>query len=138
MSSTLEGFEGPIFELATTLEEYRRRDIAPVTTPVYESALARTIIAVTVHDEKQMAWRSRAACLGPQSVYFFSPSDFNERKDEKEKREAIAKRICNSCSVIEQCLEEALTKREDYGIWGGKNEEERKQMLGIKTRKSYS
>ncbi|MHB1533395.1 MAG: WhiB family transcriptional regulator [Acidimicrobiales bacterium] len=32
---------------------------------------------------------------------------------------AAAKSICASCSLIEPCLEGALTRREPWGVWGG-------------------
>lgn len=74
------------------------------------------------------AWQMRAACRGPQAAVFFPPPQF-ERKDEKLERETRAKAICASCSVREPCLEYALAIREPHGIWGGLNENERKQLL---------
>ena len=32
---------------------------------------------------------------------------------------AAAKRICAQCSVLEQCLEGALARKEPLGVWGG-------------------
>ena len=72
-------------------------------------------------------WQKKAACKGPQSAMFFPPSTF-ERKDEKEDREANAKRICTSCSVRTACLEYAVRIRESHGIWGGLNEVERRHL----------
>lgn len=72
-------------------------------------------------------WQKKAACKGPQSAMFFPPSTF-ERKDEKEDREANAKRICTSCSVRTSCLEYAVRIRESHGIWGGLNEVERRHL----------
>lgn len=74
------------------------------------------------------AWQLRAACRGPQAGVFFPPPHF-ERKDEKLERETRAKAICATCSVREPCLEYALSIREPHGIWGGLNENERKQLL---------
>ena len=73
-------------------------------------------------------WQQRAACRGPHSAVFFPPSHF-ERKDEREEREAEAKAICATCAVRAPCLEYALRIREPHGIWGGLNEQERKQLL---------
>lgn len=72
-------------------------------------------------------WQKKAACKGPQSAMFFPPSTF-ERKDEKEDREANAKRICANCSVRPACLEYAVRIRESHGIWGGLNEVERRHL----------
>lgn len=74
------------------------------------------------------AWQLRAACRGPQAGVFFPPPHF-ERKDDKLERETRAKAICATCSVREPCLEYALSIREPHGIWGGLNENERKQLL---------
>ena len=73
-------------------------------------------------------WQVKAACRGPQAVVFFPPSHF-ERKDEREERETQAKAICATCVVQTPCLEYALRIREPHGIWGGLNEQERKQIL---------
>lgn len=73
-------------------------------------------------------WQMKAACRGPQASAFFPPSHF-ERKDEKARREAAAKAICETCSVRRECLEYALRIREPHGIWGGLNESERRVLL---------
>ena len=44
-------------------------------------------------------------------------------------REAVAKAICRSCPVLEECREYSLEVREGHGIWGGLNEMERRAML---------
>jgi WhiB family redox-sensing transcriptional regulator len=59
---------------------------------------------------------------------FYPPNQF-ERKDEKLEREVRAKAICATCSVKKDCLEYAITIREQHGIWGGLNEVERKQLI---------
>jgi WhiB family redox-sensing transcriptional regulator len=74
------------------------------------------------------AWQIKAACRGPQSAVFYPPNQF-ERKDEKLEREVRAKAICATCSVKKDCLEYAITIREQHGIWGGLNEVERKQVI---------
>lgn len=38
---------------------------------------------------------------------------------------ALAVRTCAACSVREQCLEYALRRKEEFGIWGGKTPNER-------------
>lgn len=39
-----------------------------------------------------------------------------------------AKRICQSCPVIAECLEYALANNERFGIWGGLSERERRRL----------
>ncbi len=83
-------------------------------------------ILSALHDDA--SWQVRGACRGPQASVFFPPSTF-ERKDEKVEREARAKGICNTCPVRQPCLDYAIQIREPHGIWGGMNENERKQIL---------
>ncbi len=73
-------------------------------------------------------WQFDAACRGEDSSLFFAPNYF-ERREEKERREARAKAICDRCVVQPECLEYALKIRESHGIWGGMNEHERRQLL---------
>ena len=73
-------------------------------------------------------WQDKAACRGPQARVFFPPPR-TERRDEKAEREALAKAICDQCSVVDDCLEHALQVGEQHGIWGGRNEIERRNLL---------
>lgn len=59
---------------------------------------------------------------------FFPPGHF-ERKEEKLDREARAKAICAGCPVVEDCLDYAVRIKEQHGIWGGLNENERRDLL---------
>lgn len=72
-------------------------------------------------------WQSSGLCRGNHAHLFFPPSNF-ERKDERERREARAKAICNVCSVRRECCEYALAIREPFGIWGGLTEADRREM----------
>ncbi|MFH1329104.1 MAG: WhiB family transcriptional regulator [Actinomycetota bacterium] len=74
------------------------------------------------------SWQLTGLCRGNHSYLFFPPSAV-ERKEERERREAKAKAICAVCVVRGDCLEFALEIREPYGIWGGKTETERRQVL---------
>lgn len=47
----------------------------------------------------------------------------------------LAKRICQSCPYQKECLDWALEKEEELGIWGGSSEYERKQIRNGKLRK---
>jgi WhiB family redox-sensing transcriptional regulator len=76
------------------------------------------------------AWQARAACRGPQAVVFFPPSTF-ERKEQKLERESRAKSICRECPVVESCLEFAVSIKEPHGIWGGRNETERRLLWDL-------
>ena len=74
-----------------------------------------------------LVWQRQAKCKGALAEAFYPPVRV-ESKDEREYREARAKKICATCPVAEQCLAHALTNRETHGIWGGLNESERRAM----------
>ncbi|MGD0852937.1 MAG: WhiB family transcriptional regulator [Acidimicrobiales bacterium] len=73
-------------------------------------------------------WTDAAACRNSEGALFY-PADSAERKEDRLERELVAKRICASCDVREECLEAALARHESYGIWGGLNEFERRGLL---------
>lgn len=75
---------------------------------------------------KMSDWQVEGMCRGNHAHLFFPPTSF-ERKDERERREARAKAICQVCSVLESCRTYAIGLREAYGIWGGLTEQERKR-----------
>ena len=39
-----------------------------------------------------------------------------------------AKRVCQQCPVIAECLEYALARNEEHGVWGGTTRKERQQI----------
>jgi WhiB family transcriptional regulator, redox-sensing transcriptional regulator len=73
-------------------------------------------------------WRALAECRGENAFYFYPPSHF-ERKPEKDFREGMARALCRSCKVKQECLDYSLQVEESHGIWGGLNELERKRLL---------
>jgi WhiB family transcriptional regulator, redox-sensing transcriptional regulator len=73
-------------------------------------------------------WTDAAACRNSEGALFY-PADSAERKEDRLERELVAKRICASCGVREDCLEAALARHETYGIWGGLNEFERRGLI---------
>jgi WhiB family redox-sensing transcriptional regulator len=70
-------------------------------------------------------WESEANCIGTDPDLFFpergaSPDD--------------AKAVCGGCVVRWECLEAALARREQYGVWGGLTAPERRRILEGRTR----
>lgn len=64
-------------------------------------------------------WHDDAACSGADTGTFYSVGS-----------EAVeAKKLCAGCPVRGECLTHALAKPERYGVWGGKDEEERAELL---------
>ena len=43
---------------------------------------------------------------------------------------APAKRVCASCEVRAECLQDALDRGERFGVWGGLSERERRVLAG--------
>jgi WhiB family redox-sensing transcriptional regulator len=41
---------------------------------------------------------------------------------------AAAKAVCGRCAVRETCLRYALDAHQDYGVWGGLSEDERRAL----------
>lgn len=75
-------------------------------------------------------WSTVAACRGAQREAFFPPNVIERREDRLE-REAVAKRICAGCAVLDECLALAVRNHEIHGIWGGLNEEERRVLARV-------
>jgi WhiB family transcriptional regulator, redox-sensing transcriptional regulator len=68
-------------------------------------------------------WRSRAACRGDDPELFFPIGSSGRAALEQI---AAAKAICIRCPVREACLRFALDTGQDYGVWGGLTEDERR------------
>ena len=66
-------------------------------------------------------WADLAACRGMTATFF--PAQ-GEREETRREREEMARRICRSCPVLEECRSWARLHRE-YGFWGGESEEDR-------------
>lgn len=67
------------------------------------------------------------ACYGHGDL-FFAPNH-PEFKDMLNRRVQAAKSICQTCPIIDSCLENALSTGQKEGIWGGKTEQERRLIL---------
>lgn len=74
-----------------------------------------------------------AECSGEDPDLFFPDSKQGESNNEREIRVQRAIMICRRCPIIDECLQYALTKPEDIGIWGGKTEEERRRIKKMRT-----
>lgn len=69
----------------------------------------------------QPGWHRDAACAEPEvSADWFHSRDIRETRH--------AKRICRGCPVKAQCLRDALVREDDWGVWGGLSDRERRQM----------
>jgi WhiB family transcriptional regulator, redox-sensing transcriptional regulator len=68
------------------------------------------------------SWRDDAACRDADPELFFPGirSPWTQVK--------TAKLICRSCPVTTTCLSWALASGQEYGIWGGLTEDERRRL----------
>jgi WhiB family transcriptional regulator, redox-sensing transcriptional regulator len=69
-------------------------------------------------------WRWLSACRGEDPEIFF-PAPRNMTTFLQLAR---AKAVCARCPVAAECLGYALATGQEYGVWGGTSEEERRAM----------
>lgn len=67
-----------------------------------------------------LTWRQHAACRGLDPDIFYPATD---------EEAAVAKAVCEVCSIRQACLEHALGSRERDGVWGGATEKERRRII---------
>ena len=67
-------------------------------------------------------WQDEAKCIGIDSEIFFPDRD---------SRDVSYKKCCFDCPVRAECLEYALVY-DQYGIWGGTTEKERRRIPRFK------
>lgn len=84
--------------------------------------LLRTPAAVAVAEGWD--WQLRARCRGRDSAIFFDYSTGTAAVGTLDL--AGARRICDTCPVMQTCLEYAVAANEPFGVWGGLTPEERR------------
>jgi WhiB family transcriptional regulator, redox-sensing transcriptional regulator len=87
-------------------------------------------------DRGTWTWRRDAACRNLGSSLFFAPD--GERAAARRHREAAAKAICGSCPVRTPCTLYALATRQQYGVWGGLTEDDRRQPIADERRCTWT
>ena len=71
-----------------------------------------------------MNWRDRAACLEEHPELFFPTGSTGPALLQIEE----AKSVCRRCNVQETCLQWSLDVWQEYGVWGGLSEDERRAL----------
>lgn len=75
----------------------------------------QTLVDTNIHTTigvGDLPWGDIAACRAvPNAADLFFSEDIGDI--------AAAKRVCADCSVLAECLEGALDRRELFGVWGG-------------------
>lgn len=73
--------------------------------------------------QQVIGWQASARCTEVDPEIFFPERGGSSR---------AARAVCNDCSVREECLRYALTNREQFGIWGGTSERERRKLRKLR------
>ena len=71
-----------------------------------------------------MDWRARAACRVVDPELFFPVGTSGPALTQL----AEAKAVCASCPVTADCLAWALDTAQEYGVWGGLDENDRRAL----------
>lgn len=69
--------------------------------------------------QQALGWQSRARCVEVDPEIFFPERGGSSK---------AARAVCNECTVRQECLLYALANREQFGIWGGTSERERRRL----------
>lgn len=69
-------------------------------------------------------WRTTSACRDKDPELFFPLGNAGTAVQQLEE----AKAVCRSCNVSDECLKCALETNQDYGVWGGLSEDERRSL----------
>ena len=70
------------------------------------------------------SWREWAACRSYDPEFFFPIGKTGRAIAEIQR----AKAVCAACPVRAECLAFALETHQDYGIWGGCDDDERRAL----------
>ncbi len=73
------------------------------------------------------SWRQEAACLDTDANLFFPIGTTGNAVDQIE----AAKAVCRTCPVQNACLQFAFETNQEAGIWGGKDEDERRRLRRV-------
>jgi WhiB family transcriptional regulator, redox-sensing transcriptional regulator len=82
----------------------------------------RRLRPVTAVGYERASWRESAACRALDPELFFPIGKTGTAIAEIQR----AKAVCTSCPVRQRCLTFALDTHQEYGVWGGYDEEERR------------
>lgn len=88
------------------------------------SSIVRTSYAPSADLPVNTNWRAHAACREEDPDLFFPIGTTGLALLQIEE----AKAVCRCCPVMEHCLQWALESGQEYGVWGGTDEDERRRM----------
>lgn len=80
-----------------------------------------------IFDWDKEGWRDDASCRNSNATLFFPVGTTGMAVDQI----AAAKAVCQTCPVREACLLFAFETNQEAGIWGGKDEDERRRLRRV-------
>jgi WhiB family redox-sensing transcriptional regulator len=96
--------------------------------------VARKIERTFKNVDERMEWVAVARCIGEEPDLFFPVGTTRPAVEQTER----AKAICRDCPVIMECLEWSLATAQDAGVWGGRSEDERREIRRARRRRASS
>ncbi|MGI8757935.1 MAG: WhiB family transcriptional regulator [Acidimicrobiales bacterium] len=88
--------------------------------------MALTFIRTFDWDDE--SWRDRAVCRYVDADLFFPVGSTGGAIAQVQ----AAKGVCRSCPVKDPCLQFALDTNQEAGVWGGKDEVERRSLRAVR------
>jgi len=79
---------------------------------------------ITTRLLQPVEWQTSARCTAVDPEIFFPERGGSSK---------AARAVCSKCDVREQCLDYALNNKEQFGIWGGTSERERRRLRKERT-----
>lgn len=82
-----------------------------------------------------LAWDTEwqgARCRGIDPNIFFTP-DGKVSSLQKAKLIYRAKQICKDCPLRQRCLSLSIDNHEEFGVWGGMSEKDRRSLMKFRT-----
>lgn len=70
------------------------------------------------------AWLDRAACAGAYADAWFPDASASATHELR-----YAKTVCGRCDVQAECLEDALERKDGYGLRGGLTPKQRQRLM---------
>lgn len=80
-----------------------------------------------IFDWDKEGWRNDAACRHTEATMFFPVGTTGPAVDQI----LAAKAVCNACPVQAACLLFAFETNQEAGVWGGKDEDERRRLRRV-------
>jgi len=69
-----------------------------------------------------------ACAMEDPELFFPGPAASRAEAAQVEKQTEEAKSICRQCPLRAKCLDDALAQDEEFGVWGGLSEKERRAL----------